>query len=200
MANMQQRYGVLIVVSGPSGCGKTTITKRLISEENVKFSISCTTRNMREGEVDGRDYYFLSKEQFQAKVQAGEFLEWAEVHGNFYGTLKSEVLDYVLAGEDVIMDIDVQGAAQIRAVADEQIKRSYCDVFIAVDRAELSKRLQARATDSQQTIELRLDNAASELGQAGLYEFLFYSGDKEQDYRNMCDIVRAKRMSTRLLK
>jgi len=197
---MQQRYGILMVVSGPSGCGKTTLTKRLISEDNVKFSISCTTRGMREGEVHGKDYYFLSKEQFQAKVQAGEFLEWAEVHGNFYGTLKSEVLDYVLAGEDVIMDIDVQGAEQIRASSDAHIKRSYCDVFIAVDREELSKRLQARATDSQQTIELRLDNAASELQQAGLYEFLFYSGDKEQDYTNMSAILRARRMCTRLLK
>ena len=127
---MPQRSGILLLVSGPSGSGQTTLCRRLADEGEACYSTSCTTRPARPGEVHGHDYFFLSTEDFQQKVSEGEFLEHATVHGNFYGTLRQEVIAQLAQGRDVVMDIDVQGAAQVRACADPHIRLALVDLFV----------------------------------------------------------------------
>lgn len=144
---------------------------------------------MRPGETDGLDYHFLTKEAFTQKIEAGDFLEYAEVHGNFYGTLISEVVDYLERGLDVILDIDVQGAEQVRACAHPVIRHAYTDVFILVNEAELRNRLTLRQTDSEEVIALRLDNALKESEQASLYEYVIDSADREHDYAAFRDVM-----------
>lgn len=124
------RTGILLVVSGPSGSGKTTLCRRLADEEEAHYSISCTTRAPRDGEVNGKDYHFLDRDDFTKRIQTGNFLEHAEVHGNHYGTLKSEVLNYISKGVDVVMDIDVQGATLVRACEDPEIQTALTDLFV----------------------------------------------------------------------
>jgi len=125
-----QRLGLLCVVSGPSGSGKTTLCKAAQKKENCQYSISCTTRAPRQGEVNGEHYHFLSKEEFQAGVQEGKFLEHATVHGNFYGTFRSSVEELLREGRDVVMDIDVQGGALVRGCAEPLIRQCLVDVFV----------------------------------------------------------------------
>jgi len=159
-----ERTGILLLVSGPSGSGKTTLCRRLADEDEAIYSTSCTTRPSRKGERDGHDYHFLTRETFEQKVTNGEFLEYAEVHGNLYGTLKTEVLDHLAKGIDVVMDIDVQGAAQVRSCADTSIKAALVDVFVMPHTEdELLKRLTGRGSDSQDVIALRMKNALGEL-------------------------------------
>ena len=124
-----RRLGVLMVVSGPSGSGKTTLCRQLADMGEGVHSIPATTRAPRFGEVHGEDYFFFSEEEFNARLNSGEFFEYAHVHGNLYGTLKSQVKQNLERGVDVIMDIDVQGAAQVRASEDEMIQRCHADVF-----------------------------------------------------------------------
>nr|MCU0752929.1 guanylate kinase [Akkermansiaceae bacterium] len=144
---MSARTGMLLVVSGPSGSGKTTLCRRLADSGVVRYSISCTTRAPRPGEQSGRDYHFMDRAGFEARLAAGDFLEHAEVHGNFYGSLKSEVVARLDAGEDVVMDIDVQGAAQIRQCADPLIRRAAVDLFVMPPgEEELRARLSGRGT------------------------------------------------------
>lgn len=192
---MNQQYGILLIVSGPSGCGKTTLCRRLTDESQgqVSYSISCTTRQPRSGEVNGVDYHFLSPEDFQRKIQEGNFLEWAEVHGNFYGTLKSEVTDRLSKGLDVIMDIDVQGAASIRQCKDDAIQKAYVDLFINVPQEELRNRLGGRNTDSDEVIAVRLKNALEENEHCPLYQYCFDSSDRETDYFRFKSIVEQER-------
>ena len=150
---MPARYGMLLVVSGPSGSGKTTLCRRLADSGEVRYSISCTTRQPRPGEMSGLDYHFLSRADFESRLAAGDFLEHAEVHGNFYGSLKSEVLAHLEEGVDVVMDIDVQGAAQIRDCADPLIRRAMVDLFVMPpNEEELRRRLSGRNTDSEEVI------------------------------------------------
>ena len=170
--------GTILVVSGPSGSGKTTLCRRSTDEGLSRYSISCTTRAPRPGEQDGVDYHFLTMEAFHAKVAAGEFLEYATVHGNCYGTLKSDILDIVRRGETVVMDIDVQGAEQVRGCDDPLIRRCYADVYIHIPSDELEQRLRGRATDAEDVIQLRLRNAAEEDRQMGNYGFVLVSGDR----------------------
>lgn len=187
--------GALLVVSGPSGCGKTTLCKRLREEqpERVYYSTSCTTRSPRPGEENGVDYYFLSIESFREKIGEKAFLEYAEVHGNFYGTLVSEVLQYIEVGKDVILDIDVQGAALVRACDHPAIRQAYSDLFIHVPEMELRQRLEGRQTDSEEVIALRLKNAAEESSHSGLYQHCFDSADKETDYARFIEIMEKAR-------
>ena len=145
------------------------------------------------------DYYFLSQEEFAAKVAAGEFLEHACVHGNSYGTLRSEVVRLLEEGKNVVMDIDVQGAASIRACADATIRRAYADVYIHVPPAELEARLRGRCTDSEDTILLRLRNAAAEDARQGEYQYLLVSGDREHDYARFTTLLSALAMRTNLI-
>ncbi len=190
--------GTLLIVSGPSGSGKTTLCRRAEADGLTAYSISCTTRSPRPGEQDGVDYHFLSPETFAAKVAAGEFLEHATVHGNSYGTLKSDIIDLLQQGKNVVMDIDVQGAASIRACEDTIIRRAYADIYIHVPSAELEARLRGRQTDSEDVIQLRLRNAAAEDARQGEYQFALVSGDREQDYSRFLALLTTLSMRTSL--
>lgn len=190
--------GTLLIVSGPSGSGKTTLCRRAEAEGLTRYSISCTTRSPRPGEQHGVDYYFLTPEEFAAKVEAGEFLEHACVHGNSYGTLRSEVVRLLEAGHNVVMDIDVQGAASIRACADPTIRRAYADVYIRVLSDELEARLRGRQTDSEEVILLRLRNAAMEDARSGEYQYLLTSADREHDYALFTNLLSALSLRTKL--
>lgn len=192
---MSQRKGILLVVSGPSGSGKTTLCRRLSDEGEAEYSVSCTTRCARPGEVDGRDYHFLSRESFLARRAAGEFLESAEVHGNLYGTLKSEVTGRLSQGADVVMDLDVQGAAQVRACADKEIRLSATDLFVMpASDEELYARLSGRGTDSAEVIALRMTNALEEMRHWREYTYRLLSGSREEDYARFRSLIAAERM------
>lgn len=190
--------GTLLIVSGPSGSGKTTLCRRAEAAGLARYSISCTTRPPRPGERDGVDYHFLSPEVFAAKVQAGEFLEHATVHGNSYGTLKADITELLEAGHNVVMDIDVQGAASIRACQDSVIRRAYADIYIHIPPAELEARLRGRKTDSEEVISLRLHNAAIEDARQSEYQFALISGDREHDYARFTALLTALSMRTAL--
>ena len=192
---MSNRTGILLVVSGPSGSGKTTLCRRLADAGEARYSISCTTRDPREGEVDGQDYHFLTQDEFKDRIEHGEFLEHAEVHGNFYGSLISEVLEFIESGEDVVMDIDVQGAAQVRMCADPIIQRSMVDLFVMPPSGdELRSRLSGRGTDSDEVIDLRMKNALEEMQHWDLYSYVLHSADREEDYSRFLSLVKAERM------
>ena len=190
--------GTLLIVSGPSGSGKTTLCRRAEAAGLTCYSISCTTRSPRPGEQNDVDYHFLSPAVFADKVQAGEFLEHAIVHGNRYGTLKADIIELLQAGRNVVMDIDVQGAASIRACSDPIIRRAYADVYIQVLPDELEKRLRGRRTDAEDVILLRLRNAAEEDARQGEYQFSLVSGDRESDYARFTALLSALSMRTRL--
>lgn len=195
MSGMSGRFGILLVVSGPSGSGKTTLCRKLAEMGEVHYSISCTTREPRAGEVNGRDYHFLDRADFQKRLDAGDFLEHATVHGNFYGSLKSEVLSYLESGVDVVMDIDVQGADQVRACEQAEIRRSFVDVFVMPpSEDELRVRLSARGTDADQVIELRMKNALGEMKHWPKYRYLLSSAGREEDFRRFHALVVAERM------
>jgi guanylate kinase len=192
---MSARTGMLLVVSGPSGSGKTTLCRRLADSGVVRYSISCTTRAPRPGEQSGRDYHFMDRAGFEARLAAGDFLEHAEVHGNFYGSLKSEVVARLDAGEDVVMDIDVQGAAQIRQCADPLIRRAAVDLFVMPPgEEELRARLSGRGTDSAEIIALRMTNALDEMSHWREYTYLLVSSTREEDYARFLALVTAERM------
>lgn len=195
MAIKQQRRGILCVVSGPSGSGKTTLCRALSDEDPLcSYAISCTTRPMREGEVDGRDYHFLSEEDFLARVEKGDLLEHARVHGHLYGTLKSSVFEQVENGRDVLMDIDVQGAASIRENPDPGIQASLVDVFVMPpSQEELEARLGDRGTESEESFALRMANARAEMEQSGKYAYTMVSGTREEDLRQLRSIIHEER-------
>ena len=189
------RTGILLLVSGPSGSGKTTLCRRLADEKEAHYSISCTTRAPREGEVNGRDYHFLDHEDFKKRIAAGDFLEHAEVHGNHYGTLKSEVLDYISKGDDVVMDIDVQGAILVRACEDSDIQKALTQLFVMPpSEEELRARLTGRGTDADDIIALRMKNALDEMQHWPSYTYRLISSTREEDYLNFKSLVLAERL------
>jgi guanylate kinase len=186
---------MLLVVSGPSGSGKTTLCRRLADSGEVRYSISCTTRPPRPGEKDGLDYHFISREDFRRRLDDGEFLEHAVVHGNLYGSLKSEVLAHLKNGVDVVMDIDVQGAAQVRTCADAEIRRAMVDLFVMPPgEEELHSRLSGRGTDSEEVISLRMTNALDEMSHWREYTYVLLSSTREEDYARFLALVTAERM------
>jgi guanylate kinase len=186
---------MLLVVSGPSGSGKTTLCRRLADAGEVRYSISCTTRPPRAGEVDGADYHFLTREAFACRLEAGDFLEHAVVHGNLYGTLKAEVISHHQAGRDVVMDIDVQGAEQVRNCMDEEIRRACVDLFVMPpSESELYARLSGRATDSAEVIALRMTNALEEMEHWPKYTYVLRSSTREADYAKFIALVTAERL------
>lgn len=193
---MFTRTGMLLIISGPSGSGKTTLCRRLADAGEAHYSISCTTRAPRPSEVDGQDYHFLSGEAFETRLQAGDFLEHAQVHGNCYGSLKAEVVSFLHAGVDVVMDIDIQGAQQVRHCADPNILRATVDLFVMPPGAEaLHARLAGRGTDSAQTIAVRMANALEEMQHWQEYSYLLLSSTREEDFTQVLALVTAQRLS-----
>ena len=191
------KRALLLVVSAPSGAGKTKLCDRLLAEHpNMVRSISCTTRAPRGAEVDGRDYHFLSMEEFNRRVAAGLFLEHATVHGNQYGTLRSNVEDRLKAGRDVLLVIDVQGAAAVRQAAKSVgglLERSYVDVFVSPPSIEaLRARLQKRGEDAPDVVERRLKNAQGEMARAGEYQHRVVNDQLDQAYGELRNIVQSE--------
>lgn len=169
--------GFALVVSGPSGSGKSTICRRLLEDPRVTFSVSATTRARRTGEVDGRDYLFVDKPRFQELIREGAFLEWAEVHGNLYGTLRSAVQDALSRGKIVLVEIDVQGGAQLKAI--DFFRGVY--VFIAPPSMEaLERRLVGRGTDAPDVIERRLRKAREEMLAQDRYDHVVVNDDLDR--------------------
>jgi guanylate kinase len=183
--------GQLFIISAPSGAGKTTILKRVMGElAGLAFSVSHTTRPPRPGEVSGRDYHFVDREEFVKLQESGDFLEWAEVHGNLYGTSRSTVAGQLAAGLDVILDIDVQGAGQVRGRTEWQA----VSVFIMPPSlAELEKRLAGRGTDSPEVIKRRLVNAILELADRELYDHLVVNDRLDQAVEMVEAVILAAR-------
>lgn len=184
--------GVLLVLSGPSGSGKSTIAHRLLAEvPDLAFSVSATTRPPRPGEGNGRDYHFLSERDFLARVRAGEFLEHAEVYGRRYGTLRSEVDQRLARGQSVLLDVDTQGAASVRALG-----LPHLSVFIRPPDIEaLRRRLERRGQDSPEAIARRLAEAERELAQAGLYDHVVVNDDLERALARVREILEDARSS-----
>ena len=200
MSNHFTRSGILFVVSAPSGAGKTTLCDALRQTPDFVYSVSCTTRAPRAGETEGEDYHFLSEEDFVRRIKAGEFLEYAEVHGKYYGTLRQPIRSSLDEGVDVLIDVDIQGAAAIRSFDDEFIRRALCDVFIMPpDLDELRRRLTKRGTETEEQIELRLQNAAREMELWRDYRYTIISKSMEEDLLKFRHIMGAERYLSRRL-
>ena len=171
-----KRRGLLFVLSSPSGAGKSTIARMLLAADpGIALSVSATTRPIREGEVDGRDYHFVTDEQFEAMVANGDFLEWAHVFGRRYGTLTSEVRKSIESGCDVLLDIDWQGTQQLKQV-DPDIVRVF---ILPPSMPELERRLRARGTDSDEVIAGRMARAAAEISHWAEYDYVLINDDAE---------------------
>jgi len=190
---------LLIVVSAPSGAGKTSLCDCLLAERgDIVYSVSCTTRPSRGNEVHGKEYYFLSDEEFDRHAAAGEFLEHAVVHGHKYGTLKKTVRNALARGTSVLMDIDVQGAALIRnavasAAENDPLRRGFVDVFIAPPSMQvLEERLRGRAEDPHEAIERRLETAREEMRRAGEYGCVITNDDLHRACRELTAVLRKK--------
>ena len=182
--------GTLFVISAPSGTGKTTILKKVMSSvAGLSFSISHTTRAPRAGEVDGVDYHFVNRDRFVEMRDGGAFLEWAEVHGNFYGTSRAAVDAGLADGIDIVLDIDVQGCGQVRKAAPDAVS-----LFVVPPSwEELERRLTGRGTDSEETIRLRLANARKEMADVVHYDYVVVNDELESAVATMCAIIYAER-------
>ncbi|AGW14921.1 guanylate kinase [Megalodesulfovibrio gigas] len=175
------RPGLALVISAPSGAGKTTLVKRLTAEfPRFSYSISCTTRAPREGEIHGRDYFFLTREDFLARVEEGYFAEWAEVHGNLYGTPLAGVCKQLQAGRDLLFDIDVQGALQLRPWL-----KAFHLFILPPDLATLRQRLEQRGKDAPEVIERRMQNAMEEIRLAPRFDCQLVNDDLETAWQQL---------------
>jgi len=188
------------VVSAPSGAGKTTLVERIRRTPNLFYSVSCTTRTPRAGEIDGQDYRFLSDADFRERVAKGDFVEHAQVHGDHYGTLREPIVTNLETGKDVLIDIDTQGAAVIRNCGDPLIQDALADVFIMPpDLEELRKRLLKRGTETAQQIDSRLATAAREMEHWRDYRYTIISGSVEEDLQRFRQIMEAESYLSRRL-
>lgn len=191
----QPRRGIMFVVSSPSGAGKTTLTRNLVNaDRNLKLSISVTTRPRRPSEVDGVHYHFISRANFAAMRKAGDLLEFAKVHGNFYGTPRRPVERALAGGIDMLFDIDWQGAQQLY----EKMRADVVSVFVLPPSArELKTRLERRAEDSGETIRRRLINAAKEIPHWAEYDYVLINRDLDRSFRDLRHILGAERTKRR---
>jgi len=189
------RRGIMLVVSSPSGAGKTTLTRNLVNaDRNLRLSISVTTRQRRPSEVDGVHYHFISKSKFARMKRSGELLESANVHGNFYGTPRKPVEKALNAGNDVLFDIDWQGAKQLY----EKMRADVVSVFVLPPSArELKARLERRAEDSGDVIRRRLKNAAKEIPHWAEYDYVLINRDLDKSFRDLRHILAAERAKRR---
>lgn len=182
------KKGELFIVSGPSGAGKSTICRIVRKQLGINLATSATTRTPRDGEVNGRDYYFLTVDEFKEKIKNEEFLEYATVHKNYYGTLKSEVENRLLAGENVILEIDVQGGLQVKEVYPE----AHLIFFKTPNMEDLERRLRGRKTDSEETIQLRLENSKKELESEKYYDITIVNHTIEKSCEDLIKIIDSK--------
>ena len=189
---------LFLVMSAPSGCGKSTLIDMLLQEyHDIVYSISCTTRAPRGEEADGLDYHFLTRARFEELIAANAFIEYAQVHDNYYGTLKSPIEEVLAEGNSMILDIDVQGAAKVRDYVqklpnNDPLKIGYVDVFILPpSMEELRRRLEGRGTDAPAVIEKRLANAKGEIARADEYMFKVTNDDLTMAYKRLCDLIDA---------
>jgi guanylate kinase len=190
---------LFIVMSAPSGCGKSTLIDMLLQEYcDLQYSISCTTREPRGLEEDGIDYHFMETERFKQLLAENAFLEHAEVHGNYYGTLKSPIEEVLAEGNSMILDIDVVGAEKVREYVrnlppSDPLRDGYVDIFInPPDMQTLRERLEGRGTDSPEVIERRLANAEGEIARASEYMFQVTNDDLAIAYKKLCDLIDVK--------
>jgi guanylate kinase len=186
------RRGLMLVLSSPSGAGKTTLTRKLLDEDKgVALSVSVTTRAMRPGEKDGRDYHFVNHRQFDAMVEKNELLEWAEVFDNYYGTPKKAVMDALAAGRDVLFDVDWQGTQQLRDKAPNDL----VSIFILPPSIpELERRLHKRAQDDYETIHRRMAKAADEMSHWQEYDYVVINHDLDDTFADVLAILAAERV------
>ena len=190
MDNNRLRQGRLFVVSAPSGTGKTTLCRLLVDEfGDISYSVSHTTRKPRPGEIHGKDYFFVTHDEFERMIRSGELIEWAEVHGNYYGTSKRFVGDHLEKGGDILLDIDVQGALNIVKSYPEAVT-----LFIMPpSRDALRTRLEKRGSDSPDVIETRLCNAVNEMESRGLYRHVIVNDNLETAKQELFSIIRSYR-------
>jgi len=186
------RRGLLMLVSSPAGAGKTSLSRRLVADyAGMTLSISATTRAARPGEEDGREYFFKSRDEFQAMIERGDLLEWAEVNGHLYGTPKAPVMSALEAGKDVMFDIDWQGAEQISAGAPDDSVRVF---ILPPSWVDLARRLHARAQDSELVIQQRLELGKREIMHWKSYDYVIVNKDFDRAYADLIHIYRAERM------
>jgi guanylate kinase len=193
MSSERTRRGVMLVLSSPSGVGKTSLSRRLVSDHpDLDLSISMTTRAPRPGEHHGREYFFASEEEFDDKIKAGAFLEWAKLHGHQRsGTLKAQVMDSLAAGRDVMFDVDWQGARAIAAAAPEDTVRVF---ILPPTMAEMVRRIHARARDSDEMIRRRLETAREEFTKWSEYDYVVVNDDFDHAYAELAHIYHAERL------
>ncbi len=187
------KMGIALVISGPSGVGKGTLVNMLRKEfPSLEFSISYTTRSPREGEVDGKDYFFVSKEKFKRLIEEDFFAEWARVHSNYYGTPKEEIERKLKQGIDVVFDIDVQGARQLK----KSIKEAICVFIMPPSVEELRNRLKKRSTETEDHIEMRLQNALEEMKLAEEFDYIVVNDNLSKAYETLRCIFIAQHFRT----
>jgi guanylate kinase len=192
MPSGRERRGLMLVISSPSGAGKTALSRRLMQDfPDLTLSISATTRAPRPGEQDGREYHFVTAERFEEMAQGQQFLEYAVVHANRYGTPRAPVMAQLEQGRDVLFDIDWQGAMSIAAGAPGDVARVF---ILPPSMAELARRLHTRAQDSEAVIARRLDGAKAEIRMWGEYDYAVLNDDFERAYADLVAIYRAERL------
>jgi guanylate kinase len=186
-----QRRGLMFVLSSPSGAGKTTISRRLLAADSqIRMSVSVTTRPMRPGEVEGQDYHFTDRQTFDGMVENGEFLEWAEVFGNCYGTPRAQIADGLEAGQDFLFDIDWQGTQQLH----QRMGSDVVPVFLLPPSlAELRRRLETRGTDTVEVIDGRMERARAEISHYDSYDYVLINDDVEACFVRVRQILEAER-------
>lgn len=191
------RRGFMLILSSPSGAGKTTICRSVLSKDpRISLSISATTRPMRPGEEEGVDYFFKTEEEFKAMIEADEFLEWAHVFGNYYGTLKKPVYEAMEEGKDILFDIDWQGAQQLKEVASEDVVTIF---ILPPSRDELESRLRSRAQDEECVIKERMEKANSEISHYTEYKYIIINQELDSSIDKVESIVKSERLTRRRL-